>query len=150
MSDGLSPTSYDSIPQNFGVGKRIMVIDEVAFNLSTIKKMLERFGFEVVTIASPKDSLRYMDGQEVFNAVFCCLSMQQLDGITLITLAKKLVEMRGGKLPPFVLMILPNEVSRSHEATLHGFSYVLNKPIELDRLLECLLTIADMAKLESS
>lgn len=124
-----------------GAGQLILVVDDEAHVRETLKTLLERHGYRVVTAANGHEAMRKINPRaEGLRAVVTDIMMPAMDGVALIRALRKTA--------PNVKVIATSGLGRNvrqDELRALGVDDVLAKPFEPDallRLLERQLAIA--------
>ena len=117
----------------------VLVVDDDLGVLDLLRDLLESRGYHVLTALSGEDAVRAVAGQPV-QAVVVDLFLPGMDGLQLITrLAPPLS-------PAAVILVTRyDHHPRLDAARRAGIGTVLQKPLDLDRLLASLLAILDEA-----
>ena len=68
----------------------ILVVDEVAVMLRTLRRVLENHGHEVVTKQSPEAALRILEQDNRIKLVITDLMMSEMNGVELFKAAQKI------------------------------------------------------------
>ncbi|PYM54345.1 MAG: hypothetical protein DMD79_24740 [Candidatus Rokuibacteriota bacterium] len=117
----------------------VLVVDADHGMLDLLRDLLESRGYDVLTALSGEDAVRVVTGQPIQAAVVDLL-LPGMDGLQLITrLAPPLSPAAA------ILITRYDHHSRLDAARRAGIGTVLQKPLDLDRLLASLLAILDEA-----
>jgi two-component system sensor histidine kinase RpfC len=119
---------------------RLLVADDQPANQLVLRRMLERAGHQVVTVADG-DALLDLLAAERFDAVLIDLHMPGTNGIDVIKHARFLES--GTRPTPFVAVTADATVETAREAERAGVSAFLTKPVVVQQLLD---TIAELAQ----
>lgn len=113
------------------MAKNILVIDDDALVLKTIRKLLEREGYSVETAKSAREAIEKLSAQG-FNLIVCDVRMPEMDGIEFLEEIKK-----GNKpqIPIIYITGYASEEAPIKALRLGAKDYVL-KPFDMDKLLE--------------
>ncbi|MBI4291420.1 MAG: response regulator [Betaproteobacteria bacterium] len=114
-------------------GKRVLIVDDNATNLSLIAEMLARDRHEVVAAKSGVEALEVLTRRE-FDVIFLDFNMGGMDG------TKVLQVYRFGKLKPAPVFFLTADVTAATAARLGnaGAVGILHKPITMDGLRQAI------------
>jgi CheY-like chemotaxis protein len=117
----------------------VLVVDDDFRTLDLFRELLESRGYRVLTALSGEDAITVVVGQSV-QAALVDLQLPGMDGLQLITrLAPQLT-------PASTIMITgSNRHPRLDAARRAGLAAVLQKPVDLDRLLASLEAVLDGA-----
>lgn len=127
---------------------RILVVDDVAMNLTVFKHLLKNSKMNIDTASSGAQSLEMMRSND-YDIVFMDHLMPEMDGIE--TLKKGVEEgiIDTGSLP--VIALTANAISGSKEMFLsEGFTDYLSKPIEVKQLISLLQKYLPSDKIQKS
>ncbi|MBI2514546.1 MAG: PAS domain S-box protein [Opitutae bacterium] len=117
-----------------GVGQLILVVDDEAHVRDTLKTLLERHGYRVVTAANGHDAMLKINPRaEGLRAVVTDIMMPAMDGVALIRVLRKIA--------PNVKVIATSGLGRTvrqDELKALGVDDVLAKPFEPEALLRLL------------
>ncbi|WP_197372606.1 ATP-binding protein, partial [Ralstonia pseudosolanacearum] len=109
-------------------GLRVLVVDDNAESLGVIALMLERYGAEVVTVASGAAALDALDraaGGPPFDALVSDLAMPGMDGMQLL----RAIRARGLTALPAIAVTAFADPIRLKAAKEAGYQSVITKPI---------------------
>ena len=109
---------------------RLLLVDDEVSYLEVLSKRLRRRGFVVATAGSGAEAIRILR-EEDFDAAVLDLKMEDMDGIELLRILKKM-------LPSLQVIMLTghgSERAARDGLALGAFDY-LTKPIDLDTLVE--------------
>lgn len=112
-----------------------LVLDDNKLNVKVIKRLLERYGFKVVSVSSGQECIYKIKSEEHYDIVFMDQVMEDMTGTDTM---KALRGLEGYKIPPLVLLTA-NAVAGMREKYIEeGFDDYIPKPIttpELEILL---------------
>ncbi len=110
--------------------KRILAIDDDILVRSSLKPMLERFGFSVMVVSNGKDAVKFASRMR-FDLVITDLRMPGMNGIETLKAIRE-ARVKSG-LPPVREIILTayDEQSAKEEAKRMGVDEFVMKPFEL-------------------
>lgn len=115
--------------------KIALVVDDNKLNNKVIKRLLERYGFKVITVTSGQDCIYKVKSEEHFDIIFMDQVMPDMSGLDTM---KALRGLDDYKLPPLI-SLTANAVSGMKEHYLgQGFDEYLSKPInttDLEKIL---------------
>ncbi|HVK53887.1 MAG TPA: ATP-binding protein [Burkholderiales bacterium] len=119
-------------------GKRVLVADDNATNVTLLKELLERDKHEVTVAYSGEEALDYLNSGE-YDVIFLDYNMGDIDG------AKVLQIYRFGKLEPAPTYFLTADVTEGTAETLResGAVGVLHKPISTDGLRQAIAQVCE-------
>jgi signal transduction histidine kinase/CheY-like chemotaxis protein len=110
-----------------------LVLDDNKLNVKVIKRLLERYGFKVVSVGSGQECIYKIKSEEHFDIVFMDQVMEDMTGTDTM---KALRGLEGYKIPPLVLLTA-NAVSGMREKYIEeGFDDYIPKPITTPELEE--------------
>jgi CheY-like chemotaxis protein len=107
-------------------GKKVLVIDDNATNLTILKNQLEHWMLTPVLAASAQQALNILASSDRFDLVITDMQMPDMDGLQLSQKIKSKYT-----LPIILLSSIGDENKRKHP---HLFSAVLNKPVKQQQL----------------
>ena len=117
---------------------KILVVDDIKYNGILVVTELKRSGHEVVFALSGMEALRELAAKRSnFDLVITDLMMPGMDGMALLKNTTNLSLYKDhalATLPPFLLLTASTDVNRLVEAKLAGFSDILLKPLDKNRL----------------
>jgi len=116
----LVPYTYYSMREQ--AGKKIMIVDDNATNLTILKRQFEHWGLQPVLAGSGEGALSILDGDHTIDLIITDMQMPGMDGLML---AGKLRERYPG-IPVMLLSSVGGEF-KTHEREL--FVSVMSKPI---------------------
>lgn len=117
------------------MGKKILVVDDDALVLKTIRKLLEREGYAVEAVKSARDGVEKIKQQE-FDLIVCDVRMPETDGIEMLEQLKEMRKKEGKTDIPIVFITgYASEEAPIKALRLGAKDYVL-KPFDMDKLLE--------------
>lgn len=113
---------------------QILCVDDDQDILQTLRMILEKNGYEMVSASSAEEGYRkYQDSRPDF--VMVDLMMEQIDsGTNLVTRIKAL----GNKVPLYMLSSMGDELSQTTNVAKLGLDGVFQKPIDPKSLLATL------------
>jgi len=117
---------------NFGSdteGKRILIVDDNATNLTILKSQLEIWKLVVITALSGKEALAILKKDTNYQLVISDMQMPGMDGIGLAETIKK-------TLPAIPIILLSSVGDESRSKYPHLFNSVLTKPIKQQQLFK--------------
>ena len=135
----MKPASTDGPPAPSARRARVLLVDDDLWVLLSLRRVLERRGYEVVACSAPLDALALVETGHGFDVLITDLSMPLLRGSEL--LARVVVADPGLALRAVVITgdLLEHAVDELRGATVRLFS----KPPDYTRLLEA---IGELAK----
>ncbi len=109
--------------------KRIIIIDDSAFQRNTLRSILEKNNYEVLEAKDGEEGLSKIETEKP-DCIICDLLMPKMDGFKFL---KNLYD-RGNKIP--VIVISSNiQAPAKKLCMMYGAKAFLNKPISKDALL---------------
>ncbi|EOR94681.1 sensory box histidine kinase/response regulator [Arcticibacter svalbardensis MN12-7] len=108
-------------------GKRILIVDDNATNLTILKTQLEIWQLKVVVAISGKLALEILTHDTNFDLVISDMQMPDMDGVGLAEGIKR-------KLPEIPIMLLSSVGDETKSKYPHLFSTVLTKPVKQQQL----------------
>ncbi|MDQ7074838.1 MAG: response regulator [Gammaproteobacteria bacterium] len=112
--------------------KKIMLVDDSTTLLMSMKGILSRAGFEVLTASSGQQALEKIEGFKP-DLVITDLNMPGMDGITFIKASKKTAAMR---FKPILMLTTESQQSKRDEAKQAGAMGWLVKPVAPEQLTQ--------------
>ncbi len=121
--------------------KKILVVDDEKIVLVSIKKLLEKEGYQVVISESAKDALNEIKNSN-FSLLICDIRLSGEDGIELIKKIRNYLQNAGrGKIPE-ILITGYADINRYQEAAGLGINDYLHKPFDNKDLIFAVKTFA--------
>ena len=120
--------------------KKILLVDDEADFLMTVKIRLEASGYEVQAAGDGEEALQAMR-HTYFDAVLVDILMPKMNGLDFL----KEVRKKDKKLPIFILTALSDE-ARFHEARKLGVSGFLVKTNDLTKELKNITQVLNIAE----
>lgn len=118
------------------VGKRVLVVDDLAASRSLLQRSLERLGMQVSVADSAEQALRTLKSEAAtgrrFDLALFDDQMPEVTGVELLHRIKQRTNLNGF---PVILLSMIDKVNRNKENLASGFSSVLLKPVRRDQLL---------------
>lgn len=122
-------------------GLRILTVDDDRNTREMLQEALERAGAEVVSAASAREALATMRTFRP-HVLVSDIGMPHEDGYDLLRQIRLLPDEEGGNVPAIALTGYARE--EDQEATREaGYQAVTPKPVDLDKLLSAIATMAD-------
>ena len=122
-----SQRQYASFNTTGNEGKKVLVVDDNATNLSILKTQLEIWKLSPTLASSGKQALEILNLGEVFHLIISDMQMPEMDGVMLATEIKK-------KQPKTPIILLSSVGDESKNKYGHLFNSVLTKPIKQNQL----------------
>lgn len=138
MSD--RPTAAD--PDLSGI--RILAVDDAADTRELLTALLTQYGAEVTTVANGKDALRALQSFQP-NILISDIGMPDMDGYALLHQIRSLSPNRGGQIPAIALTAYVRDED-AQRAFQYGYQCHLPKPIDIEQLVQSVLTLASPRK----
>ncbi|MDR1936112.1 MAG: response regulator, partial [Candidatus Accumulibacter sp.] len=112
---------------------RVLIVDDVSFNLVVAKGLLALFQLDITTCQSGQEAIELTQRQH-FDLIFMDHMMPEMDGIEA---TKRLRGMAGWQATAPIVALTANAVAGMKELFLkNGFDDFLSKPIEIAQLYE--------------
>ena len=116
-----------------------LLVDDDKDSREFITFLLEQYGAQVTEAQSGYDALSSL-GQAKFDLLISDIGMPDMDGYTLIRQIRKQSPDQGGEIPAIALTAYAGEIDQQL-ALAAGFQQHISKPIELEVLMQAILTI---------
>jgi PAS domain S-box-containing protein len=120
-------------------GLQTLLVDDDRDSREFIAFVLEQYGAQVTEADSAHDALSNLM-QAKFDLLISDIGMPDMDGYTLIRQIRKQSPDQGGEIPAIALTAYAGEIDRQ-QALAAGFQHHISKPIELEVLIQAILTI---------
>jgi CheY-like chemotaxis protein len=117
------------------LGCRVLVVDDIEINLMITEAMLELFDVKTDLAKSGIEALQKIAENE-YDIVFMDHMMPDMDGVEATSRIRKM----GGRFADLPIIALTANVANEaqHFFLTHGFTGFLPKPLELEKLCECM------------
>ncbi|EGK83486.1 hybrid sensor histidine kinase/response regulator [Microcoleus vaginatus PCC 9802] len=117
-------------------GLQILVVEDEADALELLSTILEKYGAEVMAVASVKEALTIIETatDRRIDVLVSDIGMPDEDGYSLIHQLRQLEAQRGGRLPAIALTAYARNDDRQ-QALLAGFQMHLTKPVDAAELV---------------
>ncbi|MEP6515164.1 hybrid sensor histidine kinase/response regulator [Microcoleus vaginatus] len=117
-------------------GLQILVVEDEADALELLSTILEKYGADVMAVASVKEALTIIDTatERSPDVLVSDIGMPDEDGYSLIRKLRQLEVQRGGRLPAIALTAYARNDDRQ-QALLAGFQMHLTKPVDAAELV---------------
>ncbi|GIH99856.1 response regulator [Planobispora takensis] len=112
--------------------KTIMLVDDSATMLMSIKSVLVKAGYGVETASHGKEALTKITGGLRPDLIISDVNMPQMDGITFTREVRKTAGMR---FTPILMLTTESEAGKRAEGKAAGATGWLVKPVQSDQLL---------------
>ncbi len=112
-----------------------LVLDDNKLNVKVIKRLLEKYGFKVVSVGSGQDCIYKIKSEEKFDIIFMDQVMEDMTGTDTM---KALRGLEGYDIPPIVLLTANAVVGMKEQYIQEGFDDYIPKPITTPALEELL------------
>lgn len=122
-----SEQKYATFNTSENEGKRVLVVDDNATNLSILKTQMELWKLVPTLASSGKQALEVLELEEKFNLIISDMLMPEMDGVVLATAIK-------AKWPTIPIILLSSVGDESKSKYPHLFNSVLTKPIKQNQL----------------
>ncbi|MEG4144459.1 ATP-binding protein [Microcoleus sp. Pol12B5] len=117
-------------------GLQILVVEDEADALELLSTILEKYGADVMAVASVKEALTIIEtaSDRSPDVLVSDIGMPDEDGYSLIRKLRQLEAQRGGRLPAIALTAYARNDDRQ-QALLAGFQMHLTKPVDAAELV---------------
>lgn len=112
-----------------------LVLDDNKLNVKVIKRLLEKYGFKVVSVGSGQDCIYKIKSEEHFDIIFMDQVMEDMTGTDTM---KALRGLDGYNIPPIVLLTANAVAGMKEQYIQEGFDEYIPKPITTPALEELL------------
>lgn len=116
---------------------RFFIIDDSAFMIKTIRRMLEDFGGEVVGSADGKEAIETIKKMQTsIDVITCDIHMPDVDGVSLVPLIKQI--------NPAIIVVMVSAMGskdKVKESILKGANYFIVKPFKKDQVFKILKSV---------
>jgi two-component system CheB/CheR fusion protein len=119
-------------------GLRILVVDDSAANGEALRELLKFEGADVVVEAQPAEAVRRAE-QDRFDLVISDIAMPEMDGYAMLKAIRATATNRDTPAIAYSGYGGRNEIERARSV---GFDMYLTKPVDVDRLLDAIRTVA--------
>ncbi len=113
---------------------KILVVDDERIVLTSIKKLLEKEGYQVQVSESAKDALTKVKSDD-FSLIICDVRLPGEDGIELIKKIRKHLKDNGKSEIPEILVTGYADIARYQEAADLGIKDYIHKPFDNKNLI---------------
>ena len=113
-----------------------MVLDDNKLNAKVVKRLLEKYGFKVVTSSSGQDCINRVKKEEEFDIIFMDQVMEGMSGLETMRVLRGL---DGYDIPPIILLTANAAAGMKEQYIKEGFDDYIPKPITtsvLEQLLK--------------
>lgn len=123
-------------------GLQILVVEDEADALELLSTILQKYGADVMAVASVKEALTIIDTatDRSPDVLVSDIGMPDEDGYSLIRKLRQLEAQRGGRLPAIALTAYARNDDRQ-QALLAGFQMHLTKPVDAAELVAVVATL---------
>ena len=111
--------------------KTILVVDDKRVQLKTLRRGLRTRGYQVVEAMSGKEALGHLFKDNKIDIVLTDYAMPEMNGIELLQKIRK-----NNKTIPVIIMTAYGDKSLVIEAMHHRCDGFIDKPFDMDELLE--------------
>lgn len=121
---------------------KILAVDDSAINRLLVERLLEADGHTVLTASFGEEALQQLAAHRDIEAVICDLIMPDIDGVEVYRQYLQMSQ-KAGHQPtvPFLLMTAAEDVGRLKDARDLGFTEILSKPPDYERIKQVLADI---------
>ncbi|MBL1178395.1 PAS domain S-box protein [Pantanalinema sp. GBBB05] len=121
-------------------GVRVLAIDDEPDARELLTALLTEYGADVLTVASASEVLINLEDFQP-TVLVSDIAMPEVDGYTLIQQVRALSPRQGGQIPAIALTAYAREDDHQR-AISSGFQRHITKPIEPERLVQAVVTLA--------
>lgn len=119
------------------MAKKILVIDDDVLVLKTLKRLLTKNGYDVITFEDSKRAMNEMINVD-FDLILCDIRMPGLNGIDLVKRFKENQRKENKKETPVIFITgYASDEAPIKALKLGAKDYIL-KPFDMDKLLEAI------------
>ena len=122
-----SPYQYDIFDTDGNEGKKILLVDDNATNLSVLKAQLDSWKLNSTPVLSAKQAIEILAQGETFDLVISDMQLPDMDGVMLA----KEIKVKLPQIPIVLMGFVDNENKLKYA---HLFKSVLTKPIKQAQL----------------
>jgi signal transduction histidine kinase/ActR/RegA family two-component response regulator len=130
------PLTNTAEQRTFLQGLRILLIDDIATNLMVAKLALEQHVSYLDTATNGQEALEKI-ATNTYDVVISDIRMPTMDGEALLSSLRQ----QGNKIPVIALTAVASETEK-HVYLGKGFAAVLNKPLDVSKLLTTVMSIS--------
>ncbi|MFC0322547.1 ATP-binding protein [Gallibacterium melopsittaci] len=121
----------------------ILLVEDIEINVIVARSVLEKLGYHVDVAMTGKDAIRMCEAKQ-YDLVLLDIHLPDMTGFDVAEyLHKQYEEEKYDYLPPLVALTA-NVVANKQDYFKHGMDDVLQKPLSLDALNQCLLKLFDL------
>ena len=119
------------------MSKKILVIDDDKLVLMTLKRLLAKEGYKIITAMSGAAALKHIETEQ-FDLILSDIKMPEMDGVETIRRIREYLSQHGKTLIPeiFITAYAKEDVFRKSLA-LNAAGYI-EKPFDIKALLEAI------------
>lgn len=122
---------------------KILVVDDVTINRVLVEQALESEGYTVVSAGSGQEALDQLAQDTGIDVVICDLLMPDIDGVEVYReYLRRGIQGDQGVDIPFILLTAAQDIGRLKDAKNIGFTDILTKPPDYERLKSILEDLA--------
>lgn len=110
---------------------RVLIVDDIEENIVFLKTILEHTGFEVETTDNGLKAYEKAISDE-FDIILMDMVMPEMNGLES---SVKIIETLGSNSPLIIAVSAGTNIDMENKALESGCSYILSKPINIDKLL---------------
>lgn len=129
-------------------GLRLLVVDNNCDSREILTLTFNMEGAEVIAVSSVKEGLEVMAASKP-NILLSELILPEEDGYSLVKRIRSLKPEQGSRIPAIAVTVAAGEDDRTH-ALAAGFNVHVSKPVDLDKLVEIVVMLADRNYLYTS
>jgi len=117
------------------MAKKILVIDDDKLVLMTLKRLLSREGYKIITALSGKGALRRIE-EDGFDLVISDIKMPQMDGVETVKIIREYLARNGKKPVPEIFITAYAKEDIYQEALALNVAGYIEKPFDVKALLQ--------------
>lgn len=121
----------------------ILLVEDIEINIIVARSVLEKLGYQVDVAMTGKDAIKMCEEKQ-YDLVLLDIHLPDMTGFEVAEyLHQQYEEEKYDYLPPLVALTA-NVVANKQDYFKHGMDDVLQKPLSLDALNQCLLSLFDL------
>jgi len=120
------------------VGLNVLIADDHKANQEVIRRLVEAAGYKATVVENGREAVE-CSRNEQFDVIIMDIRMPIMDGITA---ARKISELETGNFMPAIVALTADRISDPDKFYENGFSAVLQKPVEMQTLIETIRSAA--------
>jgi len=133
------PQAVEGVPNLKNI--HVLLVDDDAIAREVLSRYLQSWEIAVSSVENGDEMLqalqRCQEQKRLPDLLLIDLKMPQMDGLELADRVRALV----GDDAPMVLCTAHDSMGLKHQATEHGFDFVLTKPVRMSQLLDAIMSV---------